>query len=143
LLKAPQDRRTPIKYLQGLCIQCCLLLQGNIKEQLTDYVSFADLETERAEVDWHRQGETVPTEDARRERRCRLVTRPQEACQSTCNTIPGNILLLLSSTTARPPLSFGSMTPAKLPSCSRKIQALLNRAQSVLWQLRPKQLTLS
>lgn len=59
------------------------------------------------------------------------------------DAISDNALLWLISTAADPPLSFGSTTPAKLLSRSRKIQAFLNQAQSVLWQLRPKQLTLS
>lgn len=59
------------------------------------------------------------------------------------NTISNDALLCLHSTGADPPLSSGSTAPAKLLSRSRKIQAFLNQAQSVLWQPRPEQLTLS
>lgn len=64
-------------YLQGLCIRCCLLLQGNIEKQFVDDVSFADLNTgEREEVDGHRYGNTTDMEDRRNGRRYHLVTRP-------------------------------------------------------------------
>lgn len=59
------------------------------------------------------------------------------------DTISGDALLRLNSTAADPPLSFLSVTPAKLLSRSREIHTSLNPAQSVLWQLSPKQLMLS
>lgn len=79
------------------------------------------------------EGEKVPS--------CHKVTKGKS--DHVFDAINDDALLWLISTAADPPLSFGSAIPAKLLSRSRKIQAFLNQAQSVLWQLRPKQLTLS